>query len=80
MPRGFRRSRATMLVQIQDPAFDLSGDVGAIGRLTVLPAALGGGGGGGGGAASAASWGSQGGELGGGVGGHDIVLDLKGHQ
>ena len=27
---------STALVQVEDPSFDLSGDIGAIGRLTVM--------------------------------------------
>ena len=35
LPRTLKRGR-TMLVQIEDPHFDLSGDIGAIGRLTTI--------------------------------------------
>jgi len=35
LPRTLKRGR-TMLVQIEDPHFDLSGDIGAIGRLTAI--------------------------------------------
>jgi hypothetical protein len=36
LPKAPKRSRATVLLQIEDPKLDLSGDSGAIGRLTML--------------------------------------------
>lgn len=34
---GARSGRVTALVQVEDPNFDLSGDIGAIGRLVAMP-------------------------------------------
>ena len=37
LPKQPKRNRSTMLVQIEDNNLELSGDIGAIGRLTTLP-------------------------------------------